>query len=366
MADTMALRRFTLASSITREGCSPWGGFSLLEIAITLLIISLMVGFGLQFHGKSGIATCHRSTPDELATMQNAIDQFVAANGRYPLPASRRVGVNDPMYGREVGGPFDSSIVRIPQASPVLMGALPHVTLNLPSELASDCWGNKFTYAVTQSFTTAAGYSNSANFGGIVLRYGPIASHGHDALGASRANYSGPEINCNSVASDLSQARIDKENCDTINSIFYLSEINTSQPDLHFDDYVVVANRVASPSDCAASTVSWGGHCYGNALLTLGGLSVNVTNTAPGYTGLALSTCTNGVRNTLGVCLPIGACIYNNPRNGEPTAVLTLTSMNYGLGICKTYKCCNGTITATPLTPCLSSLDLPGVALSCP
>lgn len=380
MALNVAIGGFMAPGYPARPGCMGRSGFTLLELAITLLILSLILGMGLQWWARTGAASCTRSTPDELATMQNAIDQFVAANGRYPLPASRRIGVNDPAYGREASGPFDPSIVRIPQSSPVLVGALPHVTLNLPNELASDCWGHKFTYAVTETFTTAAGYNNTANFGGIVLRYGKIAnsqeldkeaayaivSHGADALGASSASYTGPEINCNSVATDLSQPRIDKENCDTINSIFYMSEITTAEPDRYFDDYVVVANRVVSPGDCAASAVTWGGNCQGNALLTLGGLSVNVTNTTPGYTGLAVSTCTNGVRSTLGVCLPVGACIYNNPRNASPTAVLTLTSINYGQGICKTYKCCNGNVTVTPLVPCLSSLDLPGVALSCP
>ena len=371
---------FTPLCPIARHGCKKRGGFSLMELAISLLIISLMTGLCLQIWTHPHASTCSRSTPDELAAMQNAIDQFVATHGRYPLPSSRRVGTADPAYGREASGPFDSSIVRVPQALPVLIGALPHVTLNLPTELASDCWGNKFTYAVTQSFTTTAGYSSSANSGGIVLRYGALAgaqeldshaayaiiSHGPDALGASAANYSGPEIQCNNVAADITQLRIDKENCDTTNAIFHLSAVNTNITNQYFDDYVVVANRITPPNDCASSTVTWGGNCSGSALLTLAGLSVNVTNTTPGYTGLAVSTCTNGVRNTLGVCLPVGACIYNSPRDGSPQAVLTLTSMNYGTGICKIYKCCAGAVSVSPLWPCLLPLDLPGVAISCP
>lgn len=126
---------------------------------------------------------------------------------------------------------------------------------------------------------------------------------------------------------------------------------------------MVVANRVASPNDCAVSTVTWGTHCSGNALLTIAGLSVNVTNTTPGYTGLAVSTCTNGVRSTLGVCLPIGACVVTSPRDGNPTAMLTGTTIHYGTGVCKTYKCCSGGVTITPLAPCLSPLDLPGLGV---
>ena len=355
------------------------GGFSLLEMAISLGVIALLTGFGLKLINLQSATTCTRSTPDELATMQNAIDQFVAKNARYPLPASRHVGANDPAYGREVSSATDPNIHRVAQASPVLIGALPHVTLNLPTELASDCWGHKFTYAVTQNFTNTAGYNNTANHGGVVLRYGSlsnsqeldseaayaIVSHGPDALGASKANYTGPEINCNIVATDPTKPRIDKENCDLMNAIFYMSAAS-DDPLQFFDDYVVVANRVASPNDCASQTVTWGGYCVGNALLTLGGLSVNVTNTTPGYTGLALSTCTNGVRSTVGVCLPIGACVITSPRDSNPTAMLTGTTINYGIGICKTYKCCSGGVTISALTPCVSPLDLPGLALSCP
>jgi prepilin-type N-terminal cleavage/methylation domain-containing protein len=354
-------------------------GFSLIELSISLGLVALMVGFGLQMSGQVQQGECTRSTADDMAQIQNAIDRFVTTQGRYPLPASRHLGASDPAHGREAASPFDGSINRVPQASPVLIGALPHVTLNLPTELSSDCWGHQFTYAVTQNFTTTAGYSNVSNYGGIILRYGTLASaqeldgqaayavisHGMQALGASATNYQGPEITCNSVALDPAQPRIDKENCDTLNAIFYLSEINTDEPTRYFDDFVVVANRITSPNDCGAAPVTWGTHCAGNVGLTLGGLSVNVTNITAGYTGLAVSTCSAGVRTTLGVCLPIGACVVTSPRSGNPVAMLTNTTIHFGTGVCKTYKCCSGGVGITPLSPCLTPLDLPGLGL-CP
>lgn len=362
-----------------RSGCMLGDAFSLLELSICLLIVTLIIGFGLQVGGISQHGECSRSTADELAQMQNAIDRFVVTNGRYPLPASRRLGANDPLHGREAASPFDSSINRVSQSSPVLIGALPHVTLNLPTELGSDCWGHQFTYAVSEYFTTTAGYANPSNHGGVVLRYGTLAaaheldseaayaivSHGMDALGASATNHQGPEITCNSALQDVAQLRIDKENCDTLNAIFILSEHNTTEPSRYYDDFVVVANRMVSPNDCGAAAVTWGTHCTGNADLTLGGLSVNVTNLTAGYTGLAVSTCTGGVRATVGVCLPVGACVVTSPRNGSPVAMLTGTTMNYGTGVCKTYKCCAGGASITPLFPCLTPLDLPGLGL-CP
>ena len=354
-------------------------GFTLVELALCLVIVSVMTGFALHYINGRAAHQCTRSTAQELAFMQTAIDQFVAANGRYPRPATRNLHASDRHYGREVTHALDNSIARVALANPVLIGGVPHVTLGLPSELGADCWGHKFTYAVTETMTTTTGYATSTTTGGIILRYGTlsesqqldseaayaIVSHGPDALGATPANHSGDPITCNQEQGRASVKRIDKENCDTNNATFYLSEINTSSEERFFDDYVVVANRPVLPKDCPAQTVSWGGNCSGPAALTLAGLSLNVTNTAAGYTGLALSICNNGVRSTAGVCLPAGACIYTSPRDGTTASLLTLTTMNYGTGVCKTYKCCNGSISIGP-SPCLSGMDVPGIALSCP
>ena len=92
----------------------------------------------------------------------------------------------------------------------------------------------------------------------------------------------------------------------------------------------------------------------------------NVTNQTPGYTGIALSTCMNGTRTTVGVCLPVGACATTSPRDGSSIILLTGVGMNFGANICQRYACCNGTVSITPLSPCLLPVDLPGITISCP
>lgn len=346
-------------------------------MAICLVLLGLMTSFGLSFAEARDNQACEKSTTEDLEHIQFAMDQFVANNGRYPLPASRQLGRNHSAYGRSVGLPTDSAIHRIAQSSPILIGALPHATLGLPTQMASDCWGNQYTYAVTQDFTNTSGYEDPGKTGGVQLRTGTLThwqtlstraaytvlSHGRDALGASPGSHTGAPITCNAAHGDASVTRIDKENCDTNNSIFFTSNRNESDGDMFFDDYVMYAERPDPSDDCAESTITWGGHCSGNALLTLAGLAVNVTNVAAGYTGLALSTCNAGVRTTIGVCLPLGACIVPSPRNGNPMAMLTGTTMNFGTGVCETYKCCSGGVTISPLSPCSLPLDLPGLAL---
>lgn len=368
------------ASPRTRIGCVWRRGFTLVEMAISLVVISLMTSFGLQLAQASQNSQCDAITTQALAQIQAGIERYTRSNGRYPLPASRMLGSNDGAFGYEVGSVSDAGIRRVVQASPVLIGALPHATLGLASTHAGDCWGRIYTYAVSEAFTTASGFADGALVGGIRLNSGtlgaprPLAtqvayvviSHGRDPLRTNMVRaVGGPMLTCDSAQADGSVTRIDKENCDAVNSLFYVSSSNNAAGDRFFDDQLVFAGRPMT-KDCAAAPVTWGTHCSGYAVLTLGGLSVNVTNTAAGYTGLALSTCTAGVRSTLGVCLPIGACVVPSPRDGTPTPMLTGTTIAYGTGVCKTYTCCSGGVSISSLSPCLVPLDIPGLAFSCP
>jgi len=358
-------------------------GFSLIELCMCLLICGLMAGIAATTSQSMQTQRCIASTQDQLQILNSALQAYAKSNRRYPRPAGLGIGLLEPGYGSEVTTPIDVHISRVGAgANLVLVGALPHAGLAVESSMASDCWGNKFTYAVTASYTETATYADPNLQGVITVKRGTLAaaqtvsdsigyviiSHGPDALGASQAAYSGPIRHCDSVASDASQTRIDKENCDTLNSVYFDSEFNAgTNASLFFDDLLAMGGNPALPPDaCASGLVSWGTFCSAPALLTLGGLSVNVTNTAAGYTGLAVSSCTSGVRSTLGVCLPIGACPATNPRTGDPMVLLTGIGINFGSGVCKKYACCNGAVSITDLSPCLLPLDLPGIAISCP
>lgn len=375
------------------------GGFTLVEMAVMLIIIGLMTGYGLHAFDSDNGDQCAQNSTRTLQELQDALNRFVAAQGRLPMPAGRSYSTSDPYFGQEVGSPTSAAIDRLVGPPAVLIGAFPVTTLGLSPDRAIDCWGNKFTYAVTEALTNAASYADSAVQGGIEIRYGPLGayqmltnkaaytliSHGEDALGASKANYKGPKRNCNVEEANPVVTRIDKENCDTLNSMFYSAEFNrgTRSADF-FDDLLIYAEKKpvlppaapspSSPSpspspapsanDCAGGLVTWGGNCAAPALLTLAGLDVTLTNINSGYTGVAVSTCNNGSRTTIGACLPVGACSTTSPRGG-PLLLLTGISMNFGTGVCKRYSCCSGSVTITNISPCLLPADLPGIA-SCP
>jgi len=122
-------------------------GFSLIELSLALAISGLMVGFALQSQQATATADCYASTRLQLIDINGAIQRFARKNDRLPLPAARDVGVEGVTYGREAGG------AAIDVAGTTSWGALPFQALGLNTSYAADCWGNKFTYYVSELLT---------------------------------------------------------------------------------------------------------------------------------------------------------------------------------------------------------------------
>ena len=289
--------------------------FSLVELALVLVVIGLMAVFGLQaFQGTNG-QDCLATTQEQLHRIDAALQNFIATNARLPKPARLDLGSSSPSYGYETQGaitdPLDANYAtdvpaNVTAVSGVLIGAVPHATLGLAASLATDCWGSKFTYAVTNVLTssnTTAGYPGNA-VGAITLIGGTLASpqlqssslsyvivsHGDDKYGATpQATADGTARNCNGS----SEPRIDRENCNS-DTVFFASTRNTGETDQHFDDLVQFGAKIQSREPCEASVQSWLTNCSGNSLLLAHGATASVSNAAPGYTGAVTVTCTDG------------------------------------------------------------------------
>lgn len=127
-------------------------GFSLVELTIVLIIVSLLAS-GLLF----GIAAQRNAaeTSDarrQLENIHEALVGYAMANGRLPCPAPANLASGDPSAGIAATPPCEDSAQH---------GVLPWVTLGLPE---SDPWGNRFSYSASNIYTAAKGAEAQASF----------------------------------------------------------------------------------------------------------------------------------------------------------------------------------------------------------
>lgn len=185
-------------------------GFTLLELAIVLVIVALlstglMVSIAAQ-RESAAIAETQR----RLADARDALLGFAAANGRLPCPAApAATGIEQPAGGGNCANPWD--------------GFLPAQTLGLyPTDengYALDGWGNPIRYGVTtyahascvsSCFTTANGVKLAWNVN--VSALAPDlnvcnTSAGATGTGASATCATGSRLATNAVAVIFSRGK---------------------------------------------------------------------------------------------------------------------------------------------------------------
>lgn len=174
--------------------------FSLLELSVVIIVIGVIAGVALGLK-QSGAEDCVGATKEQLTQVDAALRGYVTKHDRFPRPAIRTAGVEDTQYGRE------ASAASLDSNGGVLFGALPFQALELPPSYAGDCWGNKFTYAVTEDLTDSVKFNATLPGpvfeGKITIKSSPtstvsttmayaIISHGLNASGAVKVNYRDP------------------------------------------------------------------------------------------------------------------------------------------------------------------------------
>ncbi|MCL2345169.1 MAG: prepilin-type N-terminal cleavage/methylation domain-containing protein [Desulfobulbus sp.] len=122
-------------------------GFSLVELAIVLIIFTLLAGGLLMTLSAQQEIQRLNQVRRQLADIREALLGYAVANGRLPAPANPAIA-----SGAANAGVSDNSLVT--GAKPTGMGVLPWATLGLPE---TDPWGQRFTYRVTPSFADAIG-----------------------------------------------------------------------------------------------------------------------------------------------------------------------------------------------------------------
>jgi len=246
-------------------------GFTLIEIAIVMVITGLMVS--MMAEGFTSVIQRQRLTQTNtyIEQIREALSDYVALNGRLPCPADPSIAPGMAGYGREAGA--DCAAVptaevaqvdgRIDPVTTVALkirvGAVPVLTLGLPFEAISDGFGNRFTYAVTESLTSSTTFAASQGAIEIVDSTGTsmlttpgtglytVLSHGRDGRGAYNelGNLHG------SACGD--DDGLDTENCDG-DGVFRTGLFSSATGNQHFDDFVEFSETMLGGAATATNT----------------------------------------------------------------------------------------------------------------
>lgn len=141
-------------------------GFTIVEIAIVITIITIMASLGLTVSISRLNYAKFNQTEAKMEAIDKAIAGFVVTNGRLPCPANASLPVTDANFGIEYCTGNHSAAVTLPTGvenesgdNTVIGGAVPVITLNLPNDFTYDGWENRFTYVITRGMAgTSAAY----------------------------------------------------------------------------------------------------------------------------------------------------------------------------------------------------------------
>jgi hypothetical protein len=231
-------------------------GFSLVELAVALLLTSLVVGFGLQAFHVSGRTECYVGTKAQMAEIKDAIERFSIKHDRFPMPADRAIGVDNPDFGRE------AAVTDLSTNNGAVFGALPFQALGIPVSNATDCWGNKFSYAVTEELTDPVKFLNNNTDGALYIKTANgnmfldgagyvLISHGMDQLGAVKGNYAGMDKRWCATSTELRT-----ENCDIDDADMVAAEFNDGKDAAaaYYDDLILYRGKpwrnIVTPDEC--------------------------------------------------------------------------------------------------------------------
>ena len=178
-------------------------GYTLIEMSMSLVIFALLATSLLAVLMRKSDAVRYRITNERIAKIEEAIQNFVDANGYIPCPAALNLAESSASFGVSVTYPtyYCSGLNNF-------AGTIPTKTLNLSDALSYDGWERKFTFQVATGMGSVKDYNSGYYLGDIAIvdvngyertdiyrpapnNYGAayvIVSYGPDGVGAQNKN----------------------------------------------------------------------------------------------------------------------------------------------------------------------------------
>jgi len=122
-------------------------GFTLIEMAIVLVIIGLVIKAGIGVVGPMRDRDKAETTARNMALVEKALAVYIIQHGCLPCPANG-LGAGTGIARDQVDGDYGAGIQCTDEACIVANAAVPWRTIQLAEENAVDGWGNRIRYGV--------------------------------------------------------------------------------------------------------------------------------------------------------------------------------------------------------------------------
>jgi prepilin-type N-terminal cleavage/methylation domain-containing protein len=154
------VRAISLSSTLTTLTSHTRRGFTLIEIAIVIVVIGLITSGGLLAISPVIQSAKISETKQKMATVEAAILGYVIQNGCMPCPAQRgaaATGQTADTAGAVYTGCTTNACVTNGE------GLVPWVSLGLTQNDATDGWDRRFTYGVDPTRAVASSMQRNAD-----------------------------------------------------------------------------------------------------------------------------------------------------------------------------------------------------------
>jgi prepilin-type N-terminal cleavage/methylation domain-containing protein len=157
----------------------PSRGFSLVELAVVLVIVALLLGGMLMPLAGQQDMHSRRETTKALAVIQESLIGFALSNGRLPCPAVATLPAASGGACPDGGAAGSAGCEATTGAGAMLAcatvaGVLPWATLGLAE---TDAWGNRYSYRVTAAYAHGIDPARTAFGSGCTLNPANRASY---------------------------------------------------------------------------------------------------------------------------------------------------------------------------------------------
>lgn len=255
-------------------------GFSLVEMSIVMVIMSIIVTGGLLATATFMQRQAYNDSQERLNEIFDAVRNYYGRVGRIPCPARPNIELGAAGFGIEGVTPVGSggtglchddpdgapaSVVRIstptatdPHPDAIRIGAVPTRTLGLSDEHIADGFGNRFIYAMTEALSSTSQFSEKTNLTATAVDVYPATVQLLDRAGSAimddiafivvamgeNGSKTGTYRYITGVrAGTCGTGRMDAENCDEDGQFREILFNNGDVAANYFDDYVRFAKK---------------------------------------------------------------------------------------------------------------------------